>query len=217
MRVFIIESPNPKDLLDSRSEREPLEYICNAMGHNVYSFLVKSARELGDTCKYISSFYEGSDDDPEEPLCIHLSCHGSNTGLQFGTDRLNWKKVAEHLEPILKMNYQNDLFLVISACGTDKQRITTEIQKLSKVDNKIKPPKYVIVFDQNEVSWDDAILTWTILYHQIDKIDHNNNGNVKGLLDRIKGSRFGNLTYRRWSKKNKIFLKYAPDDPVKEE
>ncbi|WP_339820718.1 hypothetical protein MKZ15_06265 [Paenibacillus sp. FSL R7-0216] len=209
MRVFIIESPNPKDLLENRSEAEPLKYICHAMGHEVYSFLIRSHREFIDTCDYISSMDEGNNRTPKEPLCIHISSHGNDEGVVFGSDFLQWGEVAEGLNSILTMGYKNDIFLIVSACGTNKQKISQKIKSMNQRNSKIKPPKYILLFDKESVNWDDAILSWTIIYHQIHRIDHNKKSDVMSLLDRIKVSEFGDLAYKRWD--GEKYINYSPN------
>jgi hypothetical protein len=216
LRVFIIESPNPKDVLEERSEQKPLEYICKAMGHQAFSFFVKSSREFEESCSYISSL-EGDNSKSIVPLCIHISAHGNKEGLCFGPDFLDWDEVAELLLPILEMEYKEEIFLIVSACGTDNQKISHKIQNLRVSNSKLKPPKYIIVFNQEKVNWDDAILAWTILYHQIEKINYNEKESVMGLLDRIKGSRFGSLVYRRWNNKKKKYIRYIPSEPKEQE
>ena len=46
MRVFIIECPNPIDLLQGRNEGKWLEQICKLVGHEVISFQPKSKNDL---------------------------------------------------------------------------------------------------------------------------------------------------------------------------
>lgn len=209
MRVFVIDCPSPLEILVDRSEHKPLEQICKLMGHEVYTFFVRSKAELTETCLYISSIDKVSRNKKEDqPICLHISAHGDKDGLQFGNDDVSWVSILESIEPILKMKYSKDLILVISACGTDKQKITNEITKLHKSDSKIKPPAYVVVFNEEETSWKDSVLAWTILYHQIDEIDMGNKSEVQKLINRIQEAEFGNLAYRRWDTKEKKYLKY---------
>jgi putative component of toxin-antitoxin plasmid stabilization module len=112
------------------------------------------------------------------------------------------------------MDYTKDLILVISACGTDKQRMTNEITKLYKLDSNIKPPSYVVVFDEDETSWKDAVLARTIFYHQMDEINIKKKSKVKNLINRIQEAEFGNIIYRRWDKKEKKYLRYPSKEKV---
>lgn len=46
VRVIIVESSSPWDLMHGTSEKDSLEQICKMMGHNVASFFVKSKQFL---------------------------------------------------------------------------------------------------------------------------------------------------------------------------
>jgi len=75
-RVFILESPNPLDLLENRGERLALEQVCKLVGHDASTFLLRDAQELKQTFSYISSIKGNKDD--KTPLFIHISVHGNN-------------------------------------------------------------------------------------------------------------------------------------------
>ena len=102
MRVFIVECPNPLDLLQERNEGKSLEQICKLVGHEVASFQSKSKEDLVGACRYISSIDREHDatDNPDLPLCIHISSHGEEDGLWFGKDLVSWNELLYALEPI---------------------------------------------------------------------------------------------------------------------
>lgn len=207
MRVFIIDCPSPIEILVDKSEFKPLEQICKSMNHEVYTFFVKSKQELIDTCKYISSIdkIERNVED-DIPISIHISAHGNEDGLQFGHDEINWKLLLEVIKPILMMNYREKIHLVISACGTNKQKITKEITELNKIES-INPPEYIIVFNKETTTWKDAVLAWTIFYHQAD-VNLSKKGKIQNLLKRIQEAEFGNLIYFRWDPEEKKYLRF---------
>lgn len=97
MRVFIIECPNPIDLLQGRNEGKSLEQICRLVGHEVINFHPKSKDDLLTVCKYISSIDREHDgtDNPDLPLCIHISSHGEEDGLWFGKDLVSWNELLD--------------------------------------------------------------------------------------------------------------------------
>ena len=203
MRVIIVESSSPWDLMHGTSEKDSLEQICKMMGHNVASFFVKSKFEFEAVFEYISSINSFSDDE-QEPLCIHISCHGNKDGLAIGNDFLNWENTVECMAPVLSMeNYGEPIFLAVSACGTDKQLLTKYIRE--RKDLKIIPPNYIFFINQELVSWKDALLNWTILYHQIDNLDITNKMDFQDLLSRIAGSGLGSLRYYRWDVKDRRY------------
>lgn len=208
MRVFVIESTSPLDLMDGRSESRTLEQICKMMGHNVTTFFAKSKSEFDNICEFISSIeLVERDESKDEPICIHISSHGDEDGVLFGKDELSWKDLADSLIPIFSMDYQNDFFLAISACGTFNQSAHTHLKKQYK-ERGIKPPKYIFSINEDEVDWKDAILTWTILYRQIEDLDSNKRRDFQNLLNKIIESGFGNLKYNRWDNKNQRYMSY---------
>ena len=55
MKIFIIESPSPEDLLTSRNESTSLENVCRMFNHQITSFTAYSLDDFKKTIKYISS------------------------------------------------------------------------------------------------------------------------------------------------------------------
>lgn len=213
MKVFIIECPNPIDLLRERAEYQSLEKVCKLMGHDSASFLVKSKQELITVIKYISTIDAEHDEDDKknEHLCIHLSTHGNRKGLVFGTDFLDWDDLAMTLEPLYNLpDYPGNLILIISSCGTNQQKFTLKIK--NKIKDTHKPPQYLFVFDEEKVHWNDAVLGWTILYHQLPKINLDNKTSVQAVLKRIKQASLGNIKYYRWDNINLKYKKYIVKD-----
>ncbi|WP_042347412.1 hypothetical protein [Bacillus massiliigorillae] len=208
MKVFIIESASPLEIIKGRTEGGALKEICEMMDYDVLSFFVKSKDEFIEICNYLSSIEcvvrEKSED---EPICIHLSFHGDEGGIQIGRDKVDWKDIADCLYPMFNMDYSEDILLSISACGADNCDIHYCIENLI-AKNGMKPPRYIFIIDEEEVLWRDAILNWTILYHQIVHIS-TSVVLMKDLLNRISVSGFGNLKYFRWSKTRKKFVQYS--------
>ena len=173
MRVFIIECPNPIDLLQGRNEGKSLEQICKLVGHEVIGFQPKSKTDLATVCKYISSIdreHDGSDN-PDLPLCIHISSHGEEDGLWFGTDLLSWNELLEALEPICtqKSIYRGEKILIISACEAKEQQLTEKIMKKGEINKAFQPPKHLFVTADEEVYWKDAVVAWALFYNKIPK------------------------------------------------
>lgn len=214
-RIFIIESQNPIDLLQGRSESEGLERICKLIGHEVATFHVRSRIELEETISYIATI--SNNQEPEEtknlPLCIHFSAHGNETGLAFGKDFIGWKKLFRVIQPLCceMEEYQGEVIFVISACGAGKQKLSTEFKKEYANNNNLKPPKYIFVTVDENVYWDDAMVSWAMFYHQLPKALLKHWFKVRSILKRIKDSRVGNLQYHRWDDKRKEYLVFRPE------
>lgn len=62
--------------------------------------------------------------------------------------------------------------------------------------------EYIIVFNEETTTWKDAVLAWTIFYHQAD-VNLSKKGKIQNLLNRIQEAEFGNLIYFRWDSEEK--------------
>ncbi|WP_338656295.1 DsrE family protein [Sporosarcina psychrophila] len=207
MKVFIIETSSPFDVSEERSESKALTEICKMMDHEVAMFFAKSKREFEEICNYISSIEYVVERKDEEPICIHLSSHGNEKGILFGRDNLSWKEVSQVLTPIFTMDYEEDIFLVVSSCGTDRINLHSHMKNI--VEEDYSPPKYIFSVNEEETEWRDAALIWTILYHQIDSLDSDEKLQVQGLLNRISGAGLGKLKYHRWDEDRNKYLQHS--------
>lgn len=208
MRIFVIECPNPIDLLEDRAEHQCIEKIGKLMGHQVVSILVKSKEELKITIEYISTLNDTRDDKIKTPLCIHISAHGDSDGLQFGSDELSWADLVKVLSPILEISfdYNGKKILVLSACGANQQKITKEIKKQYE-SNNISPLDYVFAINQDEVKWNDAVLAWTILYHHLAENDLSPL-KMMNILKRVSEANLPAIRYNRWSNVDKKYKRF---------
>lgn len=209
-RVFILESPNPLDLLENRGERQTLEQACKLVGHDASTFVLLDLVEIKQTFSYISAIKGNKDD--RTPLFLHLSVHGNDSVIGVGRDDISWTDLAEMVQDMYDSlrYYREPIILVLSACGADKQKLTDELTKRVKsASSPFIPPEYVFVFSDNTVLWTDAVVTWTIFYREVTKLNFRNKTAVQGLLDRLSKSGFGNLKYFRWDDQSKKY-KYYP-------
>lgn len=209
MKLFVIESPSPNDLLDGRNEADSIVNISKMFGHKAISFFVKNKNELDSVMQYITDI----DASKNDLYCYHFSCHGSNQGIAFGADILDWNSFAEAINPLLKNKSLKDKsIIIISACGANEQELTKNISKLDDAaKEQISPPSYIFVYDESEVLWSDALLSWTILYHQLGKVTKIERSVMQNLLKNMKTVEFGNLIYFRWDKSKKKYLKFRSE------
>ena len=203
-RVFLLESPNPLDLLEERGERSSLENICKLFGYDVASFLLRDSRELKQTMMYLSAITH-LDNAGDAPLFIHISSHGNSDGISIGSDSIVWKKLTKIILDTYDNldSYSGPIVLIISACGASDQEITSFISERYDNDEILNPPDYIFVFSEDEIGWRDAVVTWTIFYRYAMKlnfldVDKKSIGGVQEVLLRIGKSGFGTLTYFRW-------------------
>ena len=212
-RVFILESPNPLDLLENRGERAALEQVCKLLGHSASAFLLRDAQELRKTFAYISSI-KGKKKDMT-PLFLHLSAHGNDSGIAVGRDDVSWVDLASAVQDMYSQlcYYHGPVILILSACGANEQELTSELASgLKKAQKIFIPPEYVFVFNQDTVTWADAVVTWTIFYHQVKKIDFDDKLSVQRLLNNLYKSGYGNLKYFRWDSASSKYKKFEPKD-----
>lgn len=213
MKVFTIECPDPIDLMQGRAEHQVIEKLSRILGYESYSFLVKSKAEFLSTVKYIASLDQCNDTNATEdfPLCIHISSHGNEDGLEFGGDTITWKDIFEVLTPLMSdaLNFNGDVILIVSACSANKQKITREFLLQRKELSLSKPLKYIFVFDEDEIRWSAAVVAWTILYQQLTVTNLSDKKSVQNILQKIGQLDLGHLKYYRWDEKRKKYGTYS--------
>ena len=216
LRLFIIESPSPMDLLQGRSESRALQGIAELLGHEVANFIVKSRSEFATTCKYIASITESHDTQGRSgvPLCIHIATHGNDKGIALGPDFISWADLCKLIQPLCSSlyYYSGPTIFVISACQAAYQNVTYELEKRYTSGEGFRPPIYLFVSvgDDNEqiVYWNDLVAVWTIFYHQIALSDVNKKVEVQRILDRIKYVGAGEVEYYRWDEKREKYFHF---------
>jgi hypothetical protein len=108
MRIFILESPNPLDILEGRAEGPSLKKLCRLIGHESEVFTLLSRYDLSRVMKFISTIHGKCNKeccDPDPDICIHISAHGDENGLQIGGNSVEWKKLLRYIRPILENSY----------------------------------------------------------------------------------------------------------------
>ncbi len=219
MRVFIIECPNPLDLLQGRNEGKSLEQICKLIGHEATSFQPRSKSDLDTVCQYISSIDREHDDtdNPDLPVCIHISSHGEEDGLFFGKNLLTWNELEEILEPVCtqKSTYPGEKILIISACEAKQQKLTKNIQKKLQIKNGFQPIKHLFITASEDVYWDDAVVAWALFYNKIPKTSLAKKKKILEVLSLIERAELGRIHYYRWSAKKEQYQCFCAQGKLK--
>jgi len=201
------------DLLQGRTESRALAEICKIVGHETTVLTAYDKADFRKLCGYISSITSKHDNKNRKsiPLCVHLSAHGNEKGLVFGKDFIEWKEIMRSMKPIYTEmeDYDGEVILTISACGAGDQYLTKEIQMLWDKNEDFTPPKYVFVTTDEEVAWDDALVSWSMFYHQLPYADLDDKKSIKRILDKIKISETGNLRYFRWDDAKEKYRHYS--------
>lgn len=219
LRVFVIESPNPIDMLQGRAEAPTLKAIGSLIGHEVATISVYSKKQFTDACKWIASISKEPEIETvpgkknkkkyDAPLCVHISAHGNDKGIATGQDLITWKQLAKALSPICREmdEYYGKLIFIISACDAGEQKLTNELEKLNKSDVLLDIPSYLFVTDDGEIAWQDAAVAWTVFYHQLKTAQLDKKFSVQKVLDRIAVSCGVHIRYYRWNKSK--YIKWA--------
>jgi len=197
-RLILIECISPVDAFNGRNETASLSNVCKLIGHETLSISVKSVSDFKETCKYVSSMDKYQDNENTKSLFIHLSTHGSSSGLCFGADEVRWEDLFEYVEPICKMTYPGQKIFSISSCYATKQKLTSKITREHMNSEDFSPPKYIFVPSDDSISWDNAVVGWTILFHQLPQMSVEEKQKVKDLLKAISKLGIGKFRYYRW-------------------
>ena len=215
-RVFLLESPNALDHLDGTGEIDSLASVCALFGHRISTFLIRDKRELVQTLTFVSSI-GWQEERGDLPIFIHLSAHGNDEELMIGQDSVSWSYLAaivvKTFEGIYgrRKPYPGPIVLVVSACGTDGEQLTKHLRTANRRKLLKWPPEYVFVFEDDEIDWRDAVVTWTMFYREAPSIDFiaaSEKGGVQRLLDRVNRAGFGSLRYFRWDRRNRRYTTY---------
>ena len=212
LRIFVLECPDPLDVLQGRSEGPVVAAIGKLIGHEVLTFFVRSRRELRETCAYVSSMDPDHDaqGQPARPLCLHISAHGNSSGLGFGADFLDWDAFAEAIEAFLssKMQHEGKRIIVLSACQAEQQKLSGAIESLVARKKAVTPPRYLFC-TSGEVPWQNAAVGWTLFYHLLPDANLDKKESVRGVLNSIKAAGVGSFIYFRWDDMRRKYLRYA--------
>jgi hypothetical protein len=209
VRVFAVESPSALDLFENRTESHTLQTVCRLLGHEFASTIVRSDVEFKTALNHATTINPEHIPEAERkrPFCLHIAAHGNSSGIALGADNPSWEQLAERLWRCFgKMaHYQGPKILVISACKASNQKVTTYFQQKAS-NSTIKPPAYVFT-TVGDVPWSDAVVAWSLFYHQIGKAVLSRS-DIQLILDKIQIVGAGQLMYFRWDSANKKYWSY---------
>jgi len=212
IKIVVVESPNPIDLLEGRSESDGLVSACKLIGHQSISFFAKSRREFKEICLYLASAdTEHASKHPSAPLFLHLSCHGNCEGIAFGSNVLDWKALVQDLEPILDNPlYEGNFALAISSCGSGEHDLYEHFLSRIEDDVEAKIPQYIFSIPGDSVYWGEALVGWVLFYHKLSSINLGDKSKVQDALKEIYYGTKLKFSYHRWDKKTKKYKTFTP-------
>ncbi|MGX9785901.1 hypothetical protein [Janthinobacterium lividum] len=215
-RIAIIESPNPIDLFDDRSEATALAASCRIMGHQATSFFVRSRREFQETILYISSAdTRHAKIKKPTPLILHISTHGNSGSVTIGTECISWNELVNDIKPLINNpDYNGKLIVSLSSCGSGSNTITKSI-KVGKKNKEIKQPTYIFSISGESVKWDDALIAWNLLYLKLSRLDLEEPKEIIKSIDEVLAGTGTNLFYSRWCNEKAAYVIYPPKEKRK--
>jgi len=212
LRVFTIESPSALDVFGDRNESSTLRALCNLLGHQFAATIVKSKGEFKTALKHLTSINPKHIPQRQRnwPLCLHIAAHGDEEGLSLGAEDASWKYLAKEISSFLKLNnYPGPILVVISACGAGQQQITKELTDLA-TKQAFVPPAYLFVTDSEAVDWADAVVAWSIFYHNIGHAIIKKKREIMTIMDKICLAGAGTIKYSRWDEIKCKYFSYTP-------
>ncbi len=202
--------------LKNRTESQTLQAVCKLLGHEFASTIVRSKAEFVTAINHVTSINEEglSKKSRALPLCVHLAAHGDKDGLALGPDSPSWKDLAEEFRGFscAMQHYSGPVLLIVSACGAEHQKITKYLSEYVTRDAGLRPPRYVLTTlgnDKGKVYWRDAVVAWSIFYHQIGRAVLSNREDIKVILDKINLVGAGALKYFRWDNAEKGYKPFV--------
>lgn len=214
IRIFIIECVDPMDLLQKRSESKALKQVCELIGHEVAIMTAYSKSDFEKYCHYISSIDVEHDRENRKkiPLCIHITSHGNEDGIGFGSDFIDWSELFATLNPIFTKlnNYDGNVFLVLSSCDAGSQKLSSKITNGFQNGAIQSPPPYIFVTNEEGIYWQDALVAWTLFYHKISSLNIEKRMNIRGILSKVKKAVGTELKYFRWDRGAQTYKTHVP-------
>ena len=159
LSVHIIESPNPQDLMDGRTEgmllKESLSLSETEHTYNLVTDL--STFEESIKKRFADAWLKNG-----FPPILHLSMHGNGTGIGL-TDStfIDWQTLNMYLEPLNNAS-NGGLLVCLSTCvGANGIQMA--------MNNATVKPFWALVGNTEPISWSDSAIAYSAFYHNIFK------------------------------------------------
>lgn len=213
LRIAVVESPNVVDLFDVRGESEALVSACKLIGHQAFLLFAKSKREFCEICKYLGAAdTRHAERYQSAPLFLHISCHGNDDGVAFGSDFVKWDALVRGLEPVLSNSlYRGNFALSLSSCGSGYHNLDEHLSERLAKKPLPRMPQYIFSIERTDVEWADALLGWSLLYHKLSSIVRlDDSKSVRSALkDVLRGTGL-TFSYLRWDNDSSSYRMYTP-------
>ena len=161
--VFIIESLEFRDEKLDRYEGKFLSRILKLGGVKTQYYYIRTSQELEEVLKIFKE---------TEYRYLHFSCHGSEESIETTLNSIAFDLFSEFVTPVL--DYKR---LFISACSSVNKNLAKELFPFCKC--------YSLIGFENDVSFNDAAITWASFYHLILKNDKMRYDKISPILESI--------------------------------
>lgn len=209
LRLAIVESPNPIDIFEDRSEAHALAASCRLMGHQATAFFVRSRREFSETICYLASANSVHAERYENlPLILHISSHGNSGCVAVGQDSISWDELVEDITPLIENpDYKGKLVLSLSSCDSGSNKLSAHISQAHRADGRTLPA-YIFSIISKTVQWDDALIAWNLLYLKLSRVNLRNSIDVRQALKEVLAGTSVEFSYSRWSEEKEKYLRW---------
>lgn len=151
--VYILEFPSPTDFLSGIQEGDLLEKSLSIAEIPVFSWKI-----VNKTCleQVIAELSQICKTDPHYPI-LHFSGHGNKNGIRLTDGNfISWQDLRKIIQPLAD-TIDGKLLVCLSTCeGVSAMQMCFDAGK--EVFESVVGPK-------NEVTWADAAIAFSTLYH----------------------------------------------------
>ncbi|WP_283689930.1 hypothetical protein ACSW9I_06125 [Clostridium perfringens] len=164
-KVYIIESPSADDLMKGITEGQALTKILELSNIQYEYFLVTTKEVFEKALVYIK---EDVLELQEEKIfvwpIIHISCHGNEECIGLTNNEfINWSTLEKYLSIVNVCFEEADpvspiILSMSSCCGLNAI-------KSDWVKNHESSPFSFVLGHENEIPWDDALIAFSVFYH----------------------------------------------------
>lgn len=88
------------------------------------------------------------------------------------------------------------------------QELSDSLRNESMKTKEFVPPTYLFIPADEEVSWDDALISWVILFHQFPKMSATDKTRTQSIITKIAELGLCSFKYYRWDENEKKYLTF---------
>lgn len=157
--VFLVESPSAPDLYHKRSEAEVVERALRL--NRIYCATRLTINRTAFFAALQFGLKEEMDERPGAHPFLHVSCHGSDEGIQLSSGEvISWSELADVLAPINKA-LSGRLVIMMSCC----QGYAGIRMAMNLTQNELA--FFALVGSPEKPTWAETCIGFATFYHQL--------------------------------------------------